>query len=147
MVMETLAILVPITVTGGNTCNQHSNHAPSSRCKKFSDAVAAGWLTCVNKAQCVDSICSDAQIVVAGEYCSTDTCDAGDADTCCTLSCEALEQEWLDADCACTDGADCTAKKTAWSDAGCERKPVAKVSKDVGQNIAVFKRRIVENNP
>ena len=36
------------------------------------------------------------------------------------LSCEALEQEWLDADCACTDSADCTAKKTAWSDAGCE---------------------------
>jgi len=34
-------------------------------------------------------------------------------------SCEALEQEWLDADCACTDSADCTAKKTAWSDAGC----------------------------
>jgi len=33
--------------------------------------------------------------------------------------CEELEQEWLDADCACTDNADCTAKKTAWSDAGC----------------------------
>lgn len=37
------------------------------------------------------------------------------------LSCEALEQEWLAAECACTpDSEDCGDKKDAWSAAGCE---------------------------
>lgn len=104
----------------GNKCSQHDTRAPSSRCKKFSHAVSAGWLTCVNKAQCESTLCLDTQIVVAGKYCSTNTCDAGDADTCCTLSCEAREQEWL-ADCACTaDSTECTTKKTDWTNNGCE---------------------------
>lgn len=77
-------------------------------------------ITCVNKAQCESTLCLDTQIVVAGKYCSTNTCDAGDADRCCTLSCEAREQEWL-ADCACTaDSTECTTKKTDWTNNGCE---------------------------
>lgn len=37
-----------------------------------------------------------------------------------SLSCEALEQEWLAADCACTpDSAECTIKKDAWTNADC----------------------------
>lgn len=106
----------------GGTCNQHWNHAPSSRCKKFSEAVAASWLTCKNKAQCDDSIlCADTQIVDDSIYCSTDTCGTGDDSVrCCRdKDCDDYNQEWI-AECACTvNSVDCLAKKSAWTTAGC----------------------------